>query len=101
MEFDKNDSNKITSSSKSFETVLHRAIRCKYTKVVKFLVSNGANVNIPYIDISSKKKDIVVMSEAEKQNYMQDVEFFQKKMKTLMEQYTKLKAESEGQEMSD
>lgn len=73
--------------------MLHRAIRCKYTNVVKYLVSKGANVNLPYIDISSKKKDLIVMTDAEKQNYMLDVEFYKKKINTLMEKFEKVKLE--------
>ena len=66
---------------------------CKYTNVVKYLVSKGANVNLPYIDISSKKKDLIVMTDAEKQNYMLDVEFYKKKINTLMEKFEKVKLE--------
>lgn len=73
--------------------MLHRAIRCKFTNVVKYLVSKGANVNLPYIDISSKKKDLIVMTDAEKQNYMLDVEFYKKKINTLMEKFEKVKLE--------
>lgn len=93
----------IKSSEKSFETVLHRAIRCNYLKVVKYLVGKGANVNQPFINITQKKKDHVKMSDAEKQNFMQDVEFYQKKLKTLMEQYAQIKKELDkgNDEMSD
>lgn len=43
-----------------------------------------------------------MITEGEKQNFMQDVEFYQKKLKTLMEQYAQIKKESEGKDdMSD
>jgi len=58
--------NMIKSSEKSFETVLHRAIRCNYLRVVKYLVSKGADVNKPFISISQKKKEAVMITEGEK-----------------------------------
>ena len=59
-------------------------------------MAQGANVNIPFVDISSKKKDLVVVTELEKQNLMQDVEFYQKKLTSLTEQFHETKALGDG-----
>ena len=44
--------------NKSFESILHRAIKLNFLNMVKLLVDKGANVNTPYIYMRDEKEEI-------------------------------------------